>query len=81
MTNTIGMFAVAAVAARVARLPPLVVMISTPRCTRSSARAGSRSGRPSAKRKMIARFCPSTYPASLRPWTNARLESSGGTAV
>src|SRR5215468_960647 len=69
-TKTIGIVVVAALAANAE--VPTVAITATRRRTRSAASAGSRSVRLSAQRYSIATFSPSTKPASLKPWWNAR---------
>jgi hypothetical protein len=69
--NTMGMLAVAALAAKATPSPPPVTMTATCRVTKSSARAGSRSYRPYAKRNSITTFWSVTYPVSFRPRRNA----------
>jgi len=69
--NTIGMVAVAVLAASPAAPVPGVAMTLTCRRTRSAASSGKRSYWPSAQRNSIATFRPSTKPVSPRPCRNA----------
>ena len=69
-TITTGMSAATFLAACVSAVT-VVTMISTFCRTRSSARSGSRSSLPSAYRRSITRFLPSTHPASRSPSSNA----------
>src|SRR5262249_49545836 len=69
LTKIIGIVDVAALAAGVAML--LAIIAATRLWTRSAARAGSRSRAFSAQRNSIATSCPSTKPASFKPWRNA----------
>src|SRR5262249_27809877 len=59
---------------------PQAAITETPRRTSSPASTGSRSVWFSAQRYSIAMFSPSTKPASLRPWRNARSASANGSA-
>src|SRR5262249_53260762 len=77
--NTIGLVAVAALACN-AVCEPQAAITETPRRTSSPASTGSRSVWFSAQRYSIAMFSPSTKPASLRPWRNARSASANGSA-
>ena len=79
--NTMGIVAVAALAANATGLPPVAAMTATCRRTNSAASAGSRSYCPSAQRCSIARFWPSIKPASLKPWRNAATRWAYGSGV
>jgi len=70
--KTMGIVMVAALAAKAEGVPPVAAMTATCRRTNSAASAGSRSYWTSAQRYSIARFSPSTKPASFSPWRNAR---------
>src|SRR5205823_4485158 len=74
-TKTIGIVAVAALAASGPGVPP-VAMIATRRRTRSAANAGKRLSWPSAQRYSTATFWPSTNPSCLRPSRNASSMSA-----
>src|SRR5206468_798424 len=67
---TMGIVAVASLAARVGDGPEMTIT-SNLRRTSSAASAGRRSGFPSAYRYSMTMFFPSTYPRSRRPWRNA----------
>src|SRR5262245_39777614 len=69
--KTIGMVEVDALAASADGVPPAAKRRATRNPTSSAASAGNRSYRPSAQRKAIRRFSPSTNPASRRPSRNA----------
>ena len=71
---TMGIVAVASLAARVGTEPG-VTMMSTLRRTSSAASAGRRSSFPSAYRYSIAMFFPSTYVSSRRPCRKASVRS------
>ncbi len=60
LLNTIGIVAVAALAARGETLPPVAAITATWRRTSSAARAGNRSYLSSAQRYSMSTFCPST---------------------
>jgi hypothetical protein len=68
------MVAVAALAGGAAG--PFATITVTWRLTKSAAIGGSRSFCPSAQRYSIAKFRPSTKPASLRPWRNPPKRSA-----
>jgi hypothetical protein len=60
VAKTIGIVAVAALAASAVTDPPVAAITGTLRLTSSAAKAGNRSYRPSAQRNAIARPWPST---------------------
>jgi hypothetical protein len=68
--NTIGMVAVAALAASVAGWLETATTTATRRRTRSAVNSGNRSFCPPAQRYSIVTFRPSTKPAWLRPVRN-----------
>jgi hypothetical protein len=72
---TIGIVEVAPLAGWVA-VGPLVTMTSTLSRTNSVASAGSRSSFPSACRRSMTMFFPSTYPSSRRPCRNASMRGA-----
>ena len=72
---TIGIVEVAPLAGPVA-VGPLVTMASTLSRTSSAASAGSRSSFPSACRRSMTIFFPSTYPSSRRPCWNASMRGA-----
>jgi hypothetical protein len=74
--KTMGIVAVAALAANAGAVPPLVTITATGRRTNSAASDDSRSNWFSAQRYSITAFSPSTKPASFRPWRNARRRSA-----
>ena len=81
---TIGIVAVAALAARAEGSPPTVTNTATCRWTSSVASVGSRSYSPFAQRYSIAMFFPSMAPTSARPCRNAAANgalSSGERAL
>ena len=73
---TIGMVAVAALAANAEGSPPTVASTATCRCTSSVASAGSRPYSPLAQRYSIAKFFPSIAPASAKPCRNAAARAT-----
>ena len=69
LVKTMGVVAVAALAAKAELLPPTAAIATAPRRTRSAASSGSRSFRASAQRYSSATLRPATI--SLKPWRNA----------
>ena len=72
VTKTIGIVAVAALAASAAGVVVAAITV-TFRRTKSAANSGSRSLCPSAQRYSIETFRPSMYPASFTPCRNAAI--------
>src|SRR6516165_4613979 len=72
VTKTIGMVAVAALAASAGGVPPTAAITATLRETRSASSIGNRPYSPSAQRYSNATLRPSTKPVSRKPWWNAR---------
>ena len=74
--KTIGMVAVAALAASTDRTPPAATITVTRRSTRSAASPGTRSFRPSAQRKAMSRILRRSERSPLRP-SRARARPRG----
>ena len=79
MSNRIGIVVVAAIAGIIgAFAPPVATITATSRRTSSAAIVGSRSYSPSAQRKSIATFWPSTNSIAFRPSRNAATRWAHG---
>src|SRR6516165_7569009 len=76
VAKTIGMVAVAALAASAEGVPPGTAITATLRETRSANSEGNRPYSPSAQRYSNATLRPSTKPVSRKPWWNARRRPS-----